>query len=130
MTLQESMFEYLVGKKVVHGYGIDCFADIVPDKPDSLVVLYEYEGDPLNPFAGFVNRSLQVIVRCKSPDESRQKSWDIYKALQAPTENLLIKFTADKEGQVYLRQSPFRLKDDENSRIYYCFNIGVTTSFD
>lgn len=130
MTLQEHLIEYIVSKGLAVGYGDDCFSDIVPSEPDNLISFYEYEGDPLNPFAGFVNRSMQVIVRNVSPDVSRQVSWSIYKSFIADTENLLVKFTGSKEGQVYLRQTPFKLKEDENGRIYYCFNMGISTSVD
>lgn len=119
---------YLASRGLVQGDGIDVFRDFYPEEPDDVVVLYEYKGDEVLPYEDKVNRSVQVAVRSPDADTARTKALSIFKALQSET--CLIYFTNDRWGQVYLRQSPFKIKIDENSRAVYGFNIGVTTTIE
>lgn len=127
-SLQEDICQYLISKGLVIEFGVDCYEDFIPDSPDDVVSIYEYEGDPYNPYTDVVHRSLQVIVRNVVQENAKALANSIHKALQS--ENLMIRFTDTRIGQVHLRQSPFKLKVDENNRIYYCFNIGITTTMD
>ena len=128
MWLHEDIAIYLATKGLVAGYGIDCFGDTLPTEPDNVVSLQEYAGEPFTPYVDVVHRSLQVLVRNTSPEEAKGLANNIHKALQSP--NLCIHFTTERFGQVYLRQTPFKLKEDENDRVIYCFNIGITTTID
>lgn len=127
-TLQEDMCAYFVGKGLLEEFGIDCFEDFVPDEPNNVVVLYEYGGDSINPYTDVVHRSLQVLVRNVIQDDAKALANSLHKALQS--DNLLVQFTPERFGQVYLRDMPIKLKTDENGRTYYCFNVGITTTMD
>ena len=122
------MVLYLKSQGLVIDDGIDAFRDFTPDSPDNVVALHEYRGDPNVQFEPAVNRSIQVSVRNLVADEARKKALDIFKSLQS--ENLIVNFTAERWGQVYLRQTPFRLGSDSLNRTTYCFNLGVTTSIE
>lgn len=119
---------FLVDNKIVQGDGVDAFRDFTPEAPDSLVALHEYKGDPAVFYDPNVNRSVQVTVRDKDADVARQKALNIYKLLTS--DNLIVQFTPDRWGQVHLRQPPFKIGQDNNDRVTYGFNIGVTTTIE
>lgn len=125
MTLLQDICTFLSSKDIVQGDGIDVFRDFSPEKPDDVVVLYEYKGDPSSPFDTIVHRSVQVTARSNNPERAREKATAIYKALYSDTN--FVQFTAKRWAQVYLRQTPYKLYTDENGRAVYGFNIGVTT---
>jgi hypothetical protein len=105
------------------------YRDNVPETPDTIISLVEYTGQPLTD--GIVNRSVQLISRHKDADVARQNALKAFKALQgALTEDNKVAFTADRWGQVYLRQAPFKLYEDGSSRTCYAFNMGITTTIE
>lgn len=122
------MVLFLKNNGIVQDDGVDAFRDFTPEAPDSLVALHEYKGDPAVPYDPAVHRSVQVTVRDKNADKARQKALEIFKLLTS--ENLIVNFTPTRWGQVYLRQTPFKLGQDKNDRVTYAFNIGVTTTIE
>lgn len=119
---------YLKSCGIVQDDGIDAFRDFSPEEPDNVVVLYEYKGDEVLPYEEKVHRSVQVTVRDVDADNARNKALLIFKSLQSDTH--IINFTNDRWGQVYLRQTPFKIKTDNNARTIYGFNIGITTDIE
>lgn len=119
---------FLADNGVVQGDGVDAFRDFTPEAPDSLVALHEYKGDPAVAYDPNVHRSVQVTARDKDADVARQKALKIYKLLTS--DNLIVQFTPDRWGQVYLRQPPFKIGQDDNDRVTYGFNIGITTTIE
>lgn len=119
---------FLADNGVVQGDGVDAFRDFMPEAPDSLVALHEYKGDPAVAYDPNVHRSVQVTARDKDADVARQKALKIYKLLTS--DNLIIQFTPDRWGQVYRRQPPFKIGQDNNDRVTYGFNIGITTTIE
>lgn len=119
---------FLADNGVVHGDGVDAFRDFTPEAPDSLVALHEYKGDPAVAYDPNVHRSVQITARDKDADVARQKALRIYKLLTS--DNLIVQFTPDRWGQVYLRQPPFKIGQDDNDRVTYGFNIGITTTIE
>lgn len=128
MTLLELLVSYGVAKGVLVGDGIDTFRDFMPPAPDSIVVFYEYAGDPVSPFTNHVHRSVQVTVRDKNADAARAKALQIVGIFKSSAEDLRINFSEDAWGQVYVRQMPFKVDHDESDRTVYCFNLGITTN--
>lgn len=122
---------FLVSKNRAAGDGIDVFRDFTPEEPDSAIVLHEYPGDPASLYDDAVHRSVQISVRNKKADVARQNALEIFKTFRdAQNEDGKILLTTDRWGQVYLRQTPFFLKRDENNRTLYAFNIGITTTIE
>lgn len=119
---------FLADNGVVQGDGVDAFRDFTPEAPDSLVALHEYKGDPAVAYDPNVHRSVQVTARDKDANVARQKALRIYKLLTS--DNLIVQFTPDRWGQVYLRQPPFKIGQDDNDRVTYGFNIGITTTIE
>ena len=127
-SLLLDIITFLADNGVVQGDGVDAFRDFTPEAPDSLVALHEYKGDPAVAYDPNVHRSVQVTARDKDADVARQKALKIYKLLTS--DNLIVQFTPDRWGQVYLRQPPFKIGQDDNDRVTYGFNIGITTTIE
>lgn len=115
---------------LVTGDGIDAFRDFQPEEPDNCVVFNEYKGDPLEPHEIITNRSVQVVTRNKDADAARTLAIEMCRLLQPSTDNALVTFSSGRWAQIYIRQTPFKLKQDESDRIYYCFNLGITTNIE
>lgn len=121
---------FLTSNRVIEGDGIDAFRDFVPEAPDNLVAITEYAGNPMVPYEPTAHRSVQISVRNKSADEARKKALEIFKVLQPESEDKRVDFTPDRWGQVSFRQPPFRMKTDNNDRVTYGFNMGITTTIE
>lgn len=124
---------YFVAKGLAVGDGEDCFRDFSPESPDYIIALHEYKGDHTVPYEDLVNRSVQVTVRDRSAEAARCKAIELFKALNSDAksnENSVVNFTDQRWGQVYLRQSPYRIKVDPDNRVTYGFNVGITTTIE
>lgn len=128
MSLLLSLVEHCVTEGVLVGYGEDAFIDFTPEVPDSIVVFHEYTGDALMPFTDSVHRSVQIKVRDTSAEAARTKALQVLNVFKSDTENLRVDFSEDLWGQVYIRQLPFKLQQDNGNRVTYCFNLGITTN--
>jgi len=128
MTLLEALVAYGVTKGVLVGDGEDSFRDFMPEAPDNVIVFHEYAGDPLSPFTDSVHRSVQVKVRSKTALLAKAKAWQLIGIFRSPSESLRVDFTDSLWGQVYIRQTPFKISQDESNRTVYCFNLGITTN--
>lgn len=128
MTLLECLVTYGVSKGVLVGDGIDSFRDFMPDTPDNVVVFHEYAGDPVSQFTDAVHRSVQIKVRNKNATDARNKVVALAGIFKSASESLRIDFTESLWGQVYIRQTPFKLSQDTSDRVTYCFNLGITTN--
>ena len=128
MTLLEALIAYGVNRKVLAGDGEDSFRDFMPEAPDNVVVFNEYAGEPVSVYISCVHRSVQVVVRNKDAEAARAKAVQLCNIFKAPTESLRVDFTEELWGQIYIRQTPFKLSQDESDRVTYCFNLGITTN--
>lgn len=128
MTLLQLLIAYGVAKKILVGDGVDSFRDFTPASPSNCVVFHEYAGDPPSPYTNAVHRSVQVKVRAEAAEDARAKAVQLCNIFSTEAEDRRINFTASNWGQVYVRQTPFKLSQDEQDRVIYCFNLGITTN--
>lgn len=128
MGLLLSIISYLVDSGVCLGDGVDCYRDFMPEEPNFAIVFHEYEGDDILPYTEHVHRSVQVKVRDTNAEIARMKAVQICTMLRSSAEDRRIDFNESVWGQVYIRQAPFKLSQDEDGRITYCFNLGITTN--
>ncbi|MBT9168521.1 MAG: hypothetical protein DDT19_01867 [Syntrophomonadaceae bacterium] len=121
---------------IVVGDGIDSFRDFMPDAPDKLVVLSEYAGSGTQTGAAGVARSVQVMVRTSrdDPEWAKNKAWEIFNVLDTPGDRILDTREHVARGTrwavIAARQTPSRIRIDQNARSIYGFNLGVVTSRD
>ena len=128
MQLLLAIINYLVANGILLGDGIDAFRDFMPEEPDSVVVLHEYRGDQLSQYTTNVHRSVQVKVRDTSAEAARDKALQILQLFISESESRRVDFSENVWGQVYIRQLPFKLQQDNSNRVTYCFNLGITTN--
>jgi len=120
------IISYMTDQGVVTGAAQDIFYGKFPNKPDNIIVLMEYSGNAAF-VADFGLRSIQVNVRYNDDDNARSKAWDIYNLFHSQDiEDRIINLTSSRWAIFSCRQSPFKLKEDENKRSIYVFNMGVT----
>lgn len=115
---------FFVGKELV----TEVYKDIMPTEPNNLMSVYEYEGDSPSPQIAGAVRSIQIVVRDESSVKARTKAKEAYKLLD--TEDGIISLTDARWGVIILKGPPFRLKTDEQNRVYYAFNLSITTYID
>jgi hypothetical protein len=120
---------FLVANSLGTSDEVDIFRDFTPEEPDNITVLQEYGSAPLSLVDPTAHRSVQVVSRHTDSDTARTNSLAIFSALQSNQNgDGRVDLTPARWGQVYLRQSPFLLKRDNNNRTTYAFNIGITTT--
>lgn len=123
-----SLIEYGVSKGVLVGDGEDSYRDFMPEVPDSIVVFHEYAGQPVTPVTDCVHRSVQVKVRSMDAEAAHAKALQLFEIFRSDTESQRVDFSDTLWGQVYIRQTPFKLSQDTAGRVTYCFNLGITTN--
>ena len=128
MTLLEDLISYCVSNSLLVGDGEDAFRDFLPESPDACVAFIEYSGSPVHPVLDYVHRSVQVVVRCADAESAHTKASQLCNIFKSQTESLRIDFSETTWGQVYIRQTPFRIDQDESDRVIYGFNLGITTN--
>ena len=128
MSLLEDMVTFLKSEDLAEADGQDIFRDNCPEAPDSLVVLTEYQGTPIALHSGHADRSVQVMARDKSATKAKQKADALYSAL-CPDEQTL-KLTATRWCIMHSRGVAIKIKTDKTNRVYYGFNVGITTNKD
>lgn len=130
MTLLEDIVAYLSSKDLIKGDGVDTFRDFKPEYPDNIVSLHEYKGDPVSPYTPVVHRSVQVVVRNKSAVAAQALAKQLFDAFRNYDESQRIDFTTTRWGQVHIRQTPYKILQDDKDRVHYGFNLGITTTTD
>jgi len=114
--------------------GTNIFKSYSPNKPDSLLIIYETGGErPQDTFgstnvAAWENPRIQIISRSTEYQFARNKAESAFRVLIGIA-NQTIKASSLDSGSFYLRvnaiQSPFRLGIDENSRNLVACNFAV-----
>ena len=121
---------FLTEHGLCKGLGVDIFTDKLPDSPDECYVLFEYDGAPEVPYEQAVQRNVQLICRATSAIQAKTNATSVHN---------LIKQSLDETGridyngrftQTTLRQTPFKLDEDEKNRVVFGFDMGMTTSID
>ena len=122
MSVLYDLQSYLKQKGIIQQDGVDCFIDNMPEKPDNVISLFEYEGT-----TDFVaNRSVQIVVRDTSYETGRNRCIEAFNAVENPY-NRITQLTEDRWAILKARQPVFKLKEDESSRTVWAFNLSVVT---
>lgn len=128
--LLEDILQEFVLQGFYEGLGIDLFYDKMPDQPDRCLVVYEYAGLPEVPYEQAVHRSVQIVCRNTSTtlvkaDIERVHTFIFNSLDEAGRIDFNGRFT-----QSTIRQTPFKIDEDDRTRVLFGFNIGVTTCRD
>lgn len=101
-----------------------------PEIPDDVVTLYEYAGLPIDGMdSHFGGYSLQVVTRSRTFDGGLERSNRISGALKDIGNSQIGNEPVTANNTLYIRfaalQAPFKLKEDEQGRIYFAQNFRV-----
>ena len=101
-----------------------------PEIPDDVVTLYEYAGLPIDGMdSRFGGYSLQVVTRSRTFDGGLERANRISGVLKDIGNSQIGNEPVTANNTVYIRftalQAPFKLKEDEQGRIYFAQNFRV-----
>lgn len=101
------------------------FKDTILDTPDDAIAIYEYSGSVGDIQIAGASRSIQIVTRSKVAVTAKAKANELYKSLR--TDDGILDLTTTRWTVIDLKQPPFRMKVDNQARVYYCFNLSVST---
>ena len=124
--LLKDIEDYLIAGNLAVADGTDLFRDKVPDSPDTAIIISEYGG--ILPTLGVAayDRSVQIIVRDKTYAGAKRTSWGLFNYLVAANEPI-VNITPTRWGIIHGRAMPFKFQEDKQARIWFVFNLGITT---
>lgn len=127
-NLNLDIASYIVDQSEATALATDIFVDFSPESPDSCISLYETSPGAPHPFDDVSTRNIQIVARDKNPFTARAKAIAIMKLFRNSEEKLQL--TVDRWILSNIRQTPYKLKVDSKNRVYYAFNMFVTTYTD
>jgi hypothetical protein len=110
--------------------GANIYQDNIPDEPDSVIVLTEYNSKTaLGMFNSAVVRYVQVLTRSPSASAGKAEALKLFKLFNTLDDNIT-DLPNDRWAIIKPLQSPFKISEDGQNRIYYGFNVAITTNCD
>lgn len=128
--LLEDILAELVNAELYNGPGLDAFIDKMPSSPDRCIVLYEYTGLPEVPYEEAVHRSVQIVCRNSSSSLAKTDADKVHEFIVTSLDETGRLDYNGRFTQTSIRQTPFKIDEDDLCRVQFGFNIGVTTSRD
>lgn len=128
--LLEDILAELVNAELYNGPGLDAFIDKMPSSPDRCIVLYEYTGLPEVPYEEAVHRSVQIVCRNSSSSLAKTDADRVHEFIVTSLDETGRLDYNGRFTQTSIRQTPFKIDEDDLCRVQFGFNIGVTTSRD
>lgn len=120
---------YLTTSSVVSGDGVDAFRDLMPEKPDNMVVVNEYTNDDSILNIGVGTRNVQLQVRDLTYSGAKTKCNAIHKLITDNIEHV-VDLTSTRWAIMYPKQTPCKIQIDSANRVIFGFNMSVTTYYD
>lgn len=128
--LLEDILTEFVDNTLYNGMGLDAFWDKMPASPDRCIAVYEYTGLPEVPYEEAVHRSVQVVCRNSSASLAKIDAERVHEFIVTRLDETgRIDFNG-RFTQTTLRQTPFKIDEDDLNRVQFGFNMGITTSRD
>lgn len=127
MSFFDSIKTLLVNAGLITAAGTDFFDSVLPETPDNVVVLFEYDGQGSRKGDQSVTRSYQVMVRNTVAATAKEKCWNIYNQLFHPDESITA-LNAQDWMIVNSIKCPSRLDWDSKKRTRYVCSLSITTN--
>ena len=128
--LLEDILTTLVDAGIYDGMGTDAFWDKMPAMPDRCITLYEYTGLPEVPYEDAVHRSVQIVCRNSSASLAKADAEEVHEFIVTSLDETGRLDFNGRFTQTTLRQTPFKIDEDDLNRVQFGFNMGITTSRD
>lgn len=124
------MIQFFTDHNLCEGLGIDAFWDKLPDTPDNCIAIFEYTGFLEEPWEPTVHRNVQIICRAPSAINAKANATRLHNLIKSSMDETgRIDFN-DRFTQTTIRQTPFKINEDDKSRVVFGFNLGITTAID
>lgn len=123
MRLLEDFASYFATAGLTTDWAV--FADGFLDTPDNAISINEYGNSLPNPLIQGSTRQIQIVVRSKLNRDAKQKAQQLFMALHTAEDKIML--TSERWAQLFVRNTPFKMKVDEHKRVYYVFNMACTT---
>ena len=129
--LLEDIIQFLADADACEGAAKDAFWDKLPDAPDECIALFEYTSEGERPWdKETMHRSVQIIFRAQTAAKAKAKATQVYNLINDSLDEAGRIDYNGRFSQTTLRQTPFKVDEDEKARVVYGFNMGITTSID
>ena len=129
--LLKDIIEFIASNDLCEGAAIDAFWDKLPDLPDDCLALFEYASDVERPWdKDTMHRSVQIIFRAPTASKAKAKATQVYNLINDSLDEAGRIDYNGRFSQTTLRQTPFKIDEDAKARVFYGFNMGITTSID
>ncbi len=120
MTLKD--IGQLLQSKGIGTLGVDIFLGQLPAKPDDIIAIFEYAGEPPDLHWQGEYPRVQVLVRNKSYEKGREKIEEVKNVLHGVRETIL---GNKRYLLIQALQSPFFMQRDENNRAIFVCNFKI-----
>lgn len=127
--LVRDLGQYLISAGIASQFGSDLFLNYLPDDPDNIICLTEYNGNGSAIGDESLLRRVQVKVRNSDYSSASLKIWSIYNAF-IKEDQFIFHLTSNRYLIPSALQSPVPLMVDDKERQHFVFNLSFTTNKD
>lgn len=117
MVALDILMNYLISKNLATEEDVDIFRNYIPDNPDDVLCVMEYQGRNLGHFDNVSQHSIQIFVRGLDVE---QRIWNIYNQLCQDAMNLEV---PDHCCEITMKHPPFKINRDNRGRFEWVFNF-------
>lgn len=122
MQLLRDLKEYLIA----NGTTVPITLDAIGDEPDTAMVLYTYDSKLFGGQIAGSEEAVQIVVRSLVPTTAYDVALKALKSLK--TEDEIVSLSTTREAKVEIQGLPIKIKTDETNRLYYAFNVYITSN--
>lgn len=122
MQLLRDLKEYLIA----NGTTVPITLDAIDDEPDTAMVLYTYDSRLFGGQIAGSEEAVQIVVRSLVPTTAYNIALEALKSLQSEDE--IVQLTTTRQAKVAIQGLPIKIKTDETNRLYYAFNVYITSN--
>lgn len=126
IDMMEELVKGMIVAKLCEEMDKDIFVDYFPAEPDECIALIEYAGTGIAMYTDTSVRSVQVTCRGRNLYDTQQKCWKVFDYFNTHDNILRLPNCTVLVG---LRQTPFRMSQDDKGRERWVFNMGITFTY-
>ena len=129
--LVDDLGQFLIDSGIAKGFGNDLFLSYIPQDPDNVIVLTEYNGLPSGMGISAVTRNVQIKVRNLDYVTGNSICWQIFNLfIQGENQDFILDINPNRFIIASALNSPTPLMLDDRDRQEFVFNLQFTTNRD
>jgi hypothetical protein len=127
-TLLEDLIEWIIDAGHATVAGVDIFENYEPEMPNKCIMLHSYDSVLSTDKGNEASlRFVQVVARDTGSSGAQQLAQQLFELFFRPDEEIT-DLPNNRWALVFPRQVPFKLKEDHERRVYWVFNVSITTN--